>query len=227
MAYTELQTAAIRLVHVSRPTDRDLDYLRREFHFTADDAEAVLGVSEHSVIQNNLPQYRRLTVQWPIVTRHGLELTEMHCFVGRNWLVVIDHGQWPEVVELIKELRTLPPERLWQDGPMMMLYEIWRRTIRGMNVVDQGTSVQQVSALARARVNVAEAFKSFVQSTPDPDPGMVQGWRWLSFTLTNTNPAGVRVPVAVSNRLPLTARSYAAASAAVAIATLLVINQTL
>lgn len=223
MAYTELQTAAIRLVHVTRPTDRDLDYLQREFHLTPDDAEAVLGVSTKASILDR-QSYRRLTVQWPVITRHGLELTEIHCFVGASWLAVIEYGNFPAAVDLMQELRTLPPERLWQDGPMMVLYELWRRAIRTMNTVDQST---HSTAVVAARVKVAEALKQFSIATPDSDPTMIQSWRWLAFSLSNNNVAAVRVPIAVSNRLPATARSYAAASAAVAIATLLVISKTL
>ncbi|GEM_PF-2912129 len=226
MAYTELQTAAIRLVHVTRPTDRDLDYLQREFTITPDDAEAVLGVATQSAMVDH-PRYRRLSVQWPLAARHGLALTEIHCFVGADWLIVVDHGNFTAAVELMKELQTLPPERLWQDRPMMVLYEVWRRAIRDVGVIDQIVSGPQRQSLITLKLTISETLKNFAVTAPEPEPGMIQGWRWLAFTLSHTNPAAARIPVAISNRLPFTARSYAAASAAVAIATLLVISKTL
>lgn len=226
MAYTELQTAAIRLVHVTRPTDRDLDYLQREFHLTPDDTEAILGVTDRSVILDQ-PRYRRLTVMWPTVTKQHLAVGEVHCLVGPDWLMVIDHGNFPAAAEIINELRTLPPERLWQDNPMMVLYEIWRRAIRSLVAVEPATQNLQRQTMMVARSSLADVLKRFVQSAATSDSATLQGWRWLAFTLSETNPAAVRVPLAMSNRLPLTARTYAAASAAVAIATLLVISKTL
>lgn len=226
MSYTELQTAAIRLVHVTRPTDRDLDYLEREFSLLPDDAEAILGVTNVTAFFDH-PRYRRLTIQWPLATRQGLALTDIHCLVGPDWLIVVDHGNFPAAFEVVKELQTLPPERLWHDHPMMVLYEIWRRAIRGVSAYNHTLSGMHAKSLATLRGIIAETMKNFADTSADHDPSMVQGWRWLSFSLSHATPATVRVPVAMSNRLPMTARGYAAASAAVAIATLLVVSKTL
>lgn len=228
MAYTELHTAAIRFVHVSRPTDRDLDYLEREFHLTPDDTEAVFGVAADSTIINQ-PTYRHLTVQWPLPTRRGVELTDVHCFVGRSWVVVIDYGNFPAATDLVNELRSVPSERLWQDGPMMVLYEVWRRAVRSMNALDQAVDPQHFTALTRARWQAGEKLKEFAAGDPAiaSDAVTFQSFQFLAFTLGHANPAGARMPVVALTRLPLTARGYAAVSAAVVLVTLLVVSQTL
>ncbi len=228
MAYTELHTAAIRLVHVTKPNDRDVDYLTREFHLAPEETEAMLGVVDNTTTHIT-PEYRRLTVQWPTPTRRGITLTDVHCFVGSGWLVIVDHGNFPAADDLTQELQSVPPERLWQDGPMMMLYELWRRAIRELQRYDHSVPAQYLTAYTRIRTTVGESLKNFAAAHPDSatDPAMVKGFAFLAFSFGHLLPTSARQPVATTTRLPLTARGYAAASAAVAIVTLLVVSQTL
>lgn len=228
MAYTELHTAAIRLVHVTKPNDRDVDYLTREFHLAPEETEAMLGVADNTTTRVT-PDYRRLTVQWPTPTRRGVTLTDVHCLVGYSWLVIVDHGNFPAAADLTRELQSVPPERLWQDEPMMVLYELWRRAIRGLQQYDRAVPAQHLVAYARVRHTVGEALKNFAAAHPDAaiDPDMVKGFVFLAFTFGHLHPIGARQPVATATRIPLTAGGYAAASAVVAIITLLVVSRTL
>lgn len=225
MAYTELHTAALRLVHVTRPNDRDMDYLLREFHLTPADAEALLGVSETTHLVGN-DHYRRLTLQWPTPTRRGIVVSDVHILVAYGWLIVVDHGDFSAATEVLEELQTMPSERMWQDDAMMMLYEILRRAIRGLQHVGAELSPQQSVAFARARSAIAETIKNFPLNTTATDE-TIKGFSFLAFSLNHHNPAGARAPVAMPNRLPFSARGYAAASAAVAIMTLIVMSRSL
>lgn len=228
MAYTELHTAALRLVHVTRPSDRDMDYLTREFHLTPADTEAILGVAEHNTIAQT-DTYRRLTIQWPTPTRRGIVLTDVHCLVGAGWIAVVDHGNFPAALELIQELQNVPAERLWQDGPMMMLYELWRRAIRDLQNFDHALGSAQLVSFVRARSAVGETLKHFAESSPattDHDD-VVRGFSFLAFTLSHVNPAGARAPVMATSKLPITVRGYAAVSTAVVVLTLIVVSRTL
>lgn len=227
MAYTELHTAAIRLVHVTRPTDRDLDYLTREFHLVTEDVEAIFGVSDRPSIATR-PAYRRLTVLWPTITRRGVTISEVHCFVGYGWLIILDHGNFSAATELTEELQTVPAERLWQDGAMMMLYELWRRAIRQIQTSDRALTPTATLHLAHLRQELGNHLKEFAATdvSVQRDEETIKSFNFLAFTVSHTNPTGARLPVTTS-RLPFTAQSYAVASVAVAIVTLLVVSRTL
>lgn len=227
MAYTELHTAALRLVHVTRPTEHDMDYLTREFHLTPPDVEALLGVNSDSAITSQ-ETYRRLTVQWPTPTRRGIVISDVHCLVAYSWVIIVDHGDFPAASDLIEELQSVPSERLWQDGAMMIVYELWRRAIRGLQQYDHALSPAHLLNLTRVRSQLGTVLKEFATSSPQPlDQEIMKGFSFLAFMVNHFNPAGARTPIATPTKLPFTARSYAAASAAVVILTLIVVSRTL
>ncbi|MBI2984410.1 MAG: hypothetical protein HYY50_02190 [Candidatus Kerfeldbacteria bacterium] len=114
MAIHEIQTAAIRLVYLQRPTEHDVAGLRTSLRLHPLDVEELLGFPRRNVIRpfrdqlyiaSRWPAYEPLTKELRAV---GLQLV-----VGPGLLVLVDDGACPTIQSFVDSLMQ-PAHPLWQ-----------------------------------------------------------------------------------------------------------------
>lgn len=165
MAIKELQTAAVRFVHVIDPTDKELHTIQQRFHFNSSDQEAMIGAVRRSRVIT-CGDFLFVTLLWPIWNgqRQRFEVTPLRWCMNQDTVLVFDDGRLPMLTEFLQDFfRHLYAEWV-QERPATLLYETM---LRLMKHAFQEYLVINTHPLAhKQRIDVAAAW-SMVLSTFD------------------------------------------------------------
>ncbi len=124
MALKEIQTAAVRLVHVTDPNDRDVATLQQRFALHPHDAEAILSVHE----ANSIRPYRDYVHAgwlWPNYDRDYKDITldEVSVITGPATLILVDRSK-ADWMQAFIDRRMQPDQVDWQATPLTLLGEL-------------------------------------------------------------------------------------------------------
>ena len=155
MAIKELQTAAVRVVHVVRPSENDIAELDEQFHFHPLDREAMLVVNGRSALER-YADYVMAVWRWPVfdARRREWRLTDIHLVIGKDYIVLVDHAGSPLLGSIVNETISAPAHQ--QDTSALLAYEVIMGLLKSLPV-DQ---LKYLSLTLREHVGVIEELQA-------------------------------------------------------------------
>ena len=124
---SEIKTAKIRWVMLTKNTGREIDYLRDNFHFHPLDLADCLSPAQRPKL-DEYPDYLFMILTFPYYDRldKAIRASEVNFFIGPNYLVTVTDGKLLPLLKFFEQCRSSDTarEKFLNSGPMFVLTEI-------------------------------------------------------------------------------------------------------
>ncbi len=126
----QIQYKNISWIHVTRPTDEDLSYLREKYGFHPLDIADVKTVSQRPKI-DEYNNYLFMVLLFAFYAKDDkeIEATEINVFIGEKYLVTASDGKENEVENFFRECQSdeASKQLYMSDHPAQLLHELLHR----------------------------------------------------------------------------------------------------
>lgn len=177
MALKELQSAAVRLVHVVQPTDRDVATLQKRFSLHPHDVEAVLAVQQTNTVRP-FRDYVFASFVWPVYRPEDrdLRLQEFTIILGPSWLIMVEPEASTEIDAFVTE-HLRPENATAQTTATSLLGELIARLARRTDqqaswfAGDVVTTIgdRDAQAYGQGLLQLADHVHQLMEHLPSPD----------------------------------------------------------